>query len=301
MKEKNDILRIARLHEKRDYFELARGLTRTHAKSFYFSCRFLPKQTRVSTYAVYSFCRYVDNIVDNPRNRNIDQIRSEIDAIRKELELAYSVGESEHPVLGAFIPSALICGIPVELPMDLIRGVEMDLTIDRYETFDDLYLFAYRVAGVVGLMMTYVLGFKDKDALIYAEKLGIAMQLTNILRDIKEDKDNGRIYLPLEELHQYKIAEEHIISEKFNDFFRRMMEFQVERAWKYYRDAEPGISMLQRKSQFAIIAASRIYSGILNKIAQNGYNPFGGRAHVSSTKKVSILLSELLKTRLIPA
>ena len=173
----------------------------------------------------------------------------------------------------------------------------MDVQNTRYETFDDLYVFCYRVAGVVGLMMTYVLGYKDKAAFEYAENLGIAMQLTNILRDIQEDKEMGRIYLPLEDLRRYGVTEEDIIEERKSVQLRRMVKFQVQRAHRYYEEADKGIVMLHRKSQFAILSASKIYRGILLKIEARDYNPFLGRVFVSQMKKVAILIREVLRTR----
>ncbi|UCE07276.1 MAG: phytoene/squalene synthase family protein [bacterium] len=210
-------------------FEHVRLLTAYWSKSFYFSARFLPKDKRWATYALYGFCRFVDNLIDNPRNRPKQQLISEVACFRRELKLAYRWGESEHPILKPFILVTKKYGIPIEYPLDLLKGVQMDIEANRYETFDDLYVFCYRVASVVGLMMTHVMGYKNDKAFEYAEKLGIAMQLTNILRDVKEDKDMGRIYLPLDELQQFGITEDDVINENFNDQFRQLMKFQVER------------------------------------------------------------------------
>lgn len=279
----------------------AKEIMKYHAKSFYFAGKFLPAERRAATYAVYSFCRYADNIVDNPRQRSHEEILHELNELSQELENACNYGESENPAVGAYIASAKEYGIPAKYALYLLKGVEMDLTINRYDNFDELYLFCYRVAGVVGLMMTYVLGFEDEEALKYAEKLGIAMQLTNILRDIKEDKEMGRIYLPQNEMAEFGINDENVINEQFTDNFRKFMEFQVDRAQKYYEEANAGIKMLNRGSQFAIYAASEIYSGILDKIRKNDYNPFNERVFVPKSRKISILLSELLKRRIIPS
>ncbi|MBN1997386.1 phytoene/squalene synthase family protein, partial [candidate division KSB1 bacterium] len=177
-------------------FLYARELTKEYSKSFYVSSLLLPKPQRWATFAVYGFCRYVDNLIDKPRKRTAEDIRTEIENLKSELTLAYQSGESEHPVISPFITTALHFDIPIEYPLELITGVLMDLDKKIYQTFDDLYLFCYRVAGVVGLMMTHITGYTNKDAFVCAEKLGIAFQLTNILRDIKEDKDMGRIYIP---------------------------------------------------------------------------------------------------------
>ncbi|MCK6621701.1 MAG: phytoene/squalene synthase family protein [Calditrichaceae bacterium] len=286
--------------EHRASFEHARLLTAHHSKSFYISARMLPRERRWATYALYGFCRYADNLIDNPRQRSAAELLAEADFIANELRIAYRTGESEHPVIHPFIVAAKRYGIPIEYPLDLLKGVKMDIQRTRYRTFEDLYVFCYRVAGVVGLMMTHVLGYKDRAAFQYAEKLGVAMQLTNILRDVKEDKNMGRIYLPREELRRFGVAEQDIIHERMTDNLRELMQFQVERAHHYYEEANQGIPMLYRKSQFAIYSASKIYRGILRKIEARDYNPFLGRVFVSQMKKIGILSREILRTRFNP-
>lgn len=280
-------------------FKYAKSQTAHFSKSFYFSSQILPKEKRWDTFALYSYCRYADNIVDNPRNRADAELFEEIASVSRELQIAYRRGESEHPVLKPFVQVAHKRGIPMEYPLHLLDGVKMDLLKNRYETFADLYEFAYRVAGVVGLMMTHVMGFNNKEALIYAEKLGIAMQLTNILRDVQEDKNMNRIYLPLQEIREFGLNEDDFFNENFNQQMYKFMRFQVERAHRYFEDANPGIEMLDRDSQFAIYSASRIYRGILRQIEARGYNPFLGRAFVSQRRKLAILFDEVMKTRVV--
>lgn len=280
-------------------FEYAKSQTAYYSKSFYFSSQILPARKKWDTFALYSFCRYADNIVDNPRSRADAELFEEVASVSRELQIAYRRGESEHPVLKSFIEVVKRRSIPIEYALDLLDGVKMDLLKNRYETFAELYEFAYRVAGVVGLMMTYVLGFSHKDALIYAEKLGIAMQLTNILRDIREDKNMHRIYLPLKDFREFGITEEDIINERFSPNMYRFMKFQVERAHRYFDEAQPGIALLDQDSRFAITSASRIYRGILSRIEHNGYNPYLGRAFVSQGKKFGILVNEVMKTRVL--
>ena len=162
-------------------------------------------------------------------------------------------------------------------------------------------LFCYRVASTVGLMMTHVLGYKTEEAFQYAKDLGMAMQLTNILRDVKEDAGLGRIYLPQEDLRRFGVAESDIMFERLTDNLQRLMKHMVGKAHAYFESAQPGIHLLRRESQYAIYAASRIYRGILHKIAETGYNPFPERAYVSKNRKLAILLSEFIMTRLLPA
>jgi len=281
-------------------FEHARLVTANYSKSFYISARMLPTERRWATFALYGFCRYTDNLIDNPRQRSQEDLMDEVDFMKREIERAYRTGESEHPVLQPFIAVAKKYGIPKKYPLELLKGVQMDMNKNRYQTFDELYLFAYRVAGVVGLMMTHVLGYKDEAAFKYAEKLGIAMQLTNILRDVKEDKNMDRIYLPQEDMRRFGVTEEDIFSEKMNLKMHKLMRFQIKRAHGYYELADKGIPMLERKAQFAIYASSKIYRGILRKIEAQEMNPFIGRVFVSQLKKVGILFQELLRTRIMP-
>jgi 15-cis-phytoene synthase len=275
----------------------ARALTARFARSFYFAARFLPVERRWATYALYGFCRYTDNLIDLQRERSREELLAELRHLETELALAYRTGESEHPLLKSFIYIAQKYGIPEHYPLELIRGVEMDAGFNGYETFDQLYLFAYRVAGVVGLMMTHILGYQDEAAFPYAEKLGVAMQLTNILRDVQEDKDMGRIYFPATELRQYGLTREEIINEENSPRLREFMQFQLARAHSYYREAEPGIAMLRRESRFGIYTASRIYQAILHQIEEADCNPFRGRLHVPDSRKLAILLEEYARRR----
>lgn len=281
-------------------FRYARDHTAYHSRSFFASACLLPSERRWATFALYGFCRYADNLIDLPRNRTTAERVGELEALRSELAIAYRTGESEHPVLRPFILTAHRYGIPEEYPRDLLAGVEMDLQRHAYDTFEELYLFCYRVAGVVGLMMTHVLGYRDEAAFHYAEKLGIAMQLTNILRDVQEDKNLGRIYLPLEDLRRFGVPADDIRAERWTPAARRLMRYQVERAEGYYRDAEPGIALLEKPSRFAIYSAARIYGGILRKIRARDFNPFLGRVVVSQREKVGTVWREFLRTRLMP-
>ncbi|MBN2093636.1 phytoene/squalene synthase family protein [candidate division KSB1 bacterium] len=280
-------------------FEYARLSTAHYSKSFYISTLMLPPERRWATFALYGFCRHADNLIDNPRNRSLAELLAEVNYLEEEIKIAYRTGESEHPVIRAFILVAQKFGIKMEYPLDLLKGVRMDLEIKEYENFDDLYVFCYRVAGVVGLMMTSVLGYRTEEAFQYAEKLGIAMQLTNILRDIQEDKNMGRIYIPLTELRQFGVKKQDIFNENFTDNVRNLIKFQVDRAYRYYQEANIGIPMLMRESQFAIYAASQIYRGILRKLEIRDYNPFGGRIFVPLRRKLAILLREILRTKLL--
>ncbi len=284
--------------DHRDAFLYARSLTAQHARSFYLAARLLPPERRWATYALYGFCRYADNLVDTIRDRSAEEIRREVAALSEEVTRSYRSGESEHPVIRPFAVVAKEWDIPPEYPLTLLQGIVMDLDICRYETFEDLYTYCYRVAGVVGLMMTHILGYSDDEVFIHAEKLGIAMQLTNILRDIDEDQTMGRIYLPREELERFNVSEEDIVNKTISDKVKSLMRFQVERAHRYYDEADKGIPMLEKSSRFTITSASRIYRGILGKIEERNFDPFQGRVFVPTSNKIGIILSEVLRSRL---
>jgi phytoene synthase len=279
-------------------FEHARQMTAYYAKSFYLSACLLPLEKRWATFAVYGFCRYADNLIDTQRNRQAAEILREIEFLTHELRVAYRTGESEHPILRPFIAVARRYGIPLKYPLDLLRGVQMDIQNTRYQNFDELYVFCYRVAAVVGLMMTHILGYEKADAFSYAEKLGIAMQLTNILRDVQEDKDMGRIYIPLDELRAHGCSENNILEERMTPAFRELIKFQVDRAHSYYEASAAGIAMLHGDAQFAIHSASRIYRGILKRLEAREYNPFLGRVYVPKHRKFGILFQEIVRTKI---
>ena len=294
-------MKMWKAEENRAAFEYARKITAHYSKSFYFSAQMLPKERRWATFALYGFCRHCDNLIDTPRQRTESEILREIQRLTEELQIAYNTGESQDPIIRAFILVAKMYGIPIAYPLDLLNGVAMDVQQTRYKTFDELSLFCYRVAAVVGLMMTHVLGYKDERAFGYAKQLGIAMQLTNILRDIKEDKEMGRIYLPHADLAQFGVREQDILKEKMTSELKALIKFQIERADQYYTEAIPGISLLKTESQYAIYSAARIYRGILRKIEECDYNPFLNRVFVPSTQKIGILLHEQIRTKFLSA
>jgi phytoene synthase len=174
----------------------------------------------------------------------------------------------------------------------------MDLTVRRYERFDELYQYCYRVASVVGLVCIEIFGYHDARAREYAESCGIAFQLTNILRDVREDGARGRIYLPLEDLRRFEYTEEELLQGVVNDRFLRLMEFEVARAREYYDRALPLLSLIDRESRPALQAMIAIYRGILTRIEQGGYDVFAERARLSHWEKVGIAARAWLGSRL---
>jgi len=262
----------------------AAAATAAGSKSFYFATRFFPPDLARSAHAVYWFCRTTDDIVDECSS--VDGGRRELDAWQADLSRAVQQGEAEQPILRLFLHALHQHKIPPQYAFDLLDGMRMDLDRYHYQTFADLELFCYRVASTVGLMMSHVIGFeqpsRQAEGLRYAEQLGTAMQLTNILRDIGEDLDRQRLYLPAEELDRFGVDPRR---RENNAAFRRLMEFQVERARHYYALAAPGIPLLHAQGRFAVHLAAEVYARILRQIETNGYNVFTRRAVVPAREK----------------
>jgi 15-cis-phytoene synthase len=271
------------------------SVTREHAKSFYFSAKFLPKVKQRPIYALYALCRHVDDEVDEA------EVDSEVAAIKaverwqNRLESVYNgttdegqrTNDEQNLVLFAWQDLLKTYKIPQDLPLELMKGVLMDTHTNRYETFDELYVYCYRVASTVGLMSSEIFGYQGgQKTLDYAEALGIAMQLTNILRDVKEDAAMNRIYLPKEDLRRFNISEEDIFAGKFDDNFIEMMKFQISRARNYYAEAEKGIPFLSKDTRFCVLLAARIYGKILDKIEQQNYDIFRSRVHTTKIQKI---------------
>ncbi len=267
------------------YREAAQATARG-SKSFYFASRFFPKELSRAAHAVYWFCRHTDDTVDECSS--IEYGRAELEQWARQLECAFRGGPVQHPVLIVFLDAMQRHSIPQEYALELIEGMRMDLEGRRYGSFADLRVFCYRVASVVGLMMSHVIGFQG-DALRYAADLGVAMQLTNILRDIGEDLGRGRIYLPSDEMLRFGYSEEDLRARVRNAAFGALMNFQLNRAREFYDAAMPGIALLCSDGRFAVKVAADVYRGILDRIESSGYDVFERRACVSPLRKYWIM------------
>lgn len=272
-----------------------RFITKTHAKTFYMATRFLPNQKQRGIFAIYGLCRYLDDLVDETEDLisnqaiTIEQVDEKLDKFKQRLLDVYEGKIVDDPILTAFSDTLKQYNISMDLPFLLMEGVKMDLVKSRFKNFEEVYDYSYKVAAVVGLMTSEVFGYIDKDALNYAVDLGIAMQLTNILRDVGEDLDRGRIYLPQDELERFGITEEELFSKQLNPKFLELMKFQIARARKYYSRSDVGIQKLSSDSRLPVYLARHNYSRILNKIEENNYNVFNNRAYLNYTEKLSIL------------
>jgi phytoene synthase len=273
-------------------YKYCESVTKTHAKSFYFAAKFLPNRKQKAVFPIYVFCRHVDDEIDEIGDDGESKAIETVEKWKQKLEEVFegkgqgTKGERQDLVFLAWQDLLKTYKIPKNLPLELIRGVLMDTHIKRYETFDELYAYCYRVASTVGLMSSEILGYSNKKALEYAEAMGIGMQLTNILRDIKEDAAMGRIYLPQEDLRKFGVSEKQIFANETNKNFVRMMKFQIERARDFYRKGEKGIALLEKDSRFTVLLASRTYSRILIEIEKQDYNVFIKRAHTNLGQKI---------------
>lgn len=272
-----------------------REITREYAKTFYLSTRFLPNNKQRSIFAVYALCRYLDNLVDEAEDLIREEKISKTEVFellaqwKLDLQEAYDGKDSDNPILLAFSDVLKSYHIPIEYPFELMEGVGMDLHKDRYHNFEELYDYSYKVASVVGLMTSEIFGYSSDAALPHAVDLGIAMQLTNILRDVGEDINRGRIYLPLNEAAEFGISEQDILARDLRPEMIAFLKFQIERARTYYQSADKGIPMLHKDARLPVFLARINYSRILDRIEENEYQVFDRRAHLTLAEKLRIL------------
>lgn len=261
--------------------------TRRHARSFYFASIALPKHKKVAAYSIYAFCRYVDDLVDQ-RQPGRDGVEL-VTRVREEFGRLASGEVASPPFSLAFANTVKRYQIPPEPFLNLTRGILMDASPVSIEAWDDLRRYCYHVASVVGLAMCPVLGLADSRGAEHAVELGIAMQLTNILRDIREDWERGRVYLPADELARFGVEVEDLARHRVTGPFRRLMRFQIERARAFYFRSEAGIPMLADDgSQLTVWMMRHIYAGILDEIERQDFDVFRKRAGTSFARKVAL-------------
>jgi phytoene synthase len=265
-------------------YDRCAAITAAHSKSFHLATRLLPEEKRSAVRALYAFCRTVDDLVDESSRRDRE---SGLEYWRRISETA--TAPDDDAVAAAWADTLSRYQIPRHYALQLIDGVARDLRQARYASFDDLSTYCYGVASTVGLMSMYIVGFRSEAAIPYAIKLGVALQMTNILRDVGEDFRSGRIYLPQDELSSFGIEESLFRSGRVTGNWREFMRFQLERARQLYAESRPGIKMLEREGQLAIATASSLYEGILDVIESNDYDVFSRRASLGAWGKLSRL------------
>jgi phytoene synthase len=267
------------------------AITSVHSRSFSLASGLLPGQKRQAARALYAFCRTADDIVDDmPLNTS--------EALSEWSERSlHGNPPSDDLIAVAWTDTRNAYQIPKRYAEQLISGVGRDLYQTRYEAFTDLAEYCYGVASTVGLMSMHIIGFSGDEAIQYAVKLGVALQLTNILRDVAEDWERDRVYLPQEELAEFGLTEQDIANGVVDDRWRNFMKFQIERARNLYDESLPGIAMLAPEGRFAIAAAAEFYRGILDDIEAHDYDVFTRRAHVTKWGKIKRLPGLWLRTR----
>jgi len=290
-------------------YELCRQITAEYAKTFYLGTLLMPKEKSKAIWAIYAWCRLTDELVDGEKAKyTTKETLEEWEQQLESIFAGYPLSDTDV----ALVDTIQSYPMGIQPFRDMIAGQRMDLSQSRYQTFEDLETYCYRVAGTVGLMSNAVLGIgadvngvpweKDKPIYVPTEEaiaLGLAMQLTNILRDVGEDMQRDRIYLPLDDLHAFGYTEADLIAGVIDDRWKAMMKFQIKRAREYYKQAESGIRYLIRDSRLPVWASLMLYQGILSEIEANNYDVFNKRAFVAKRKKTLSLPIAWLRAQVL--
>jgi phytoene synthase len=273
------------------------NIARKSKSSFYYAFKLLPKAKRDAMTVVYAFCRKTDDIVDEGNEPK--QVKEQkLTKWRVELERA-AQNNSEYTLLNKTLQIAKQFNIPLEHFFELIKGMEMDLKENRFQNFEELRLYCYRVASTVGLMSIEIFGYKHESARLFAENLGIALQLTNIIRDVSIDAANGRIYLPLDEMKMFNYSEEDLMARRYNANFIELMEFQAKRAKFYFNQATNYLNHDDKASMYAARAMQHIYYRVLNRIIEAKYDVFNKKIKLSTFEKLGISVGVWAKYNLV--
>jgi 15-cis-phytoene synthase len=282
---------MAALEESQAY---CRRVARRRARNFYYSFLLLSREQRDAMCAVYAFMRYCDDLSDEP-----GASRAAIERWRAALEAALGGRFDEHPVWPALCHAVESYRIPHEYLREMIDGVESDLEPRKMATFDELYQYCYQVASVVGLTTIHIFGFQSEEARPLAEKCGVAFQLTNILRDIREDAGRDRIYVPAEDLARFGVSEQELRGGERSGRMLELLRFEGARARRYYDEAMPLVEMVDRRSRASLRALIEIYSRLLERIEKSDYDVFSRRISLTGWRKCWIVARSV--SRSLPA
>jgi 15-cis-phytoene synthase len=276
-------------------YELCRQVIAEYGKTFYLATLLMAESKRKAIWAIYAWCRNTDELVDgaDSSNTTLDTLR----VWEQQLEYVFTGKPCDRYDVALVDTIQRFPKLERQPFRDMIAGQKMDLQQSRYQNFEELYLYCYRVAGTVGLLSNAIVGVEDRvettpwsvgtpPPVAEAVSLGIAKQLTNILRDVGEDLQRGRIYLPLDELAAFNYSEEDLLHRRLNPQWREFMKFQIDRARRYYREAEVGIRALETDARWPVWAALLLYQQILDSIERNQYDVFNYRAYVSTPRKL---------------
>jgi phytoene synthase len=274
--------------------EECREITRRYGTSFYFATQFFPRKTRDGIYAVYAFARIPDEIVDDPGTTTRSERVERLDEWRQSWLAAMRNGESDDPVMAAIVDAFHTYNIPVSDGEAFLKSMFMDEDKKSYANYAELEEYMYGSAGVIGLMVTRIVGYSSDEAFDHAVKLGYAFQLTNFLRDIREDLDElGRVYMPEDELAKFGLEPTDLRRKVYDERFVEFMKFQIERNKLIYREAFPGIKMLNWRGRLAVKISYVLYKAILGEIERAGYNVYRGRVRTGLRKKIRLSIGAL--------
>lgn len=272
------------------YLECKR-LNSLHGKTYYLATLLLPPGKRPFVHALYGFARYADEIVDDLASTlTVEEKASELQTWSAKLLADLAYGKSTDHVGAALVDTVTRFAIPIEHFRSFLHSMAMDISVTRYESYSDLMEYVYGSAAVIGLEMVPILGALSPDAYPAAEKLGISFQLANFIRDVSEDLDRGRIYLPLDELRSFNVSEEMLHERRLTPGLKEVLRFNIERVRKLQREATPGIALLAPESRACIEAASELYCGIVDEVEKIDYQIFDKRAKTSTYRRLSVAI-----------
>ncbi len=270
-------------------------ITKKSKSNFYYAFSILPREKKEAIYTLYAFCRQTDDIADS--NETPQKKLKTLEYWERELFRQFN-GYKNTPFHKVWNIAEKF-RIPLDYFLELIKGVRMDLFNVRFQTIDDLITYCYRVASVVGLMSIQIFGYRDERVKEYAINLGIALQLTNIMRDVGVDADMGRVYLPIEDLERFGLTEKDILEKRENEAFVKLMRHQYRRAHNYYQKADQALPKSERKNMLPSQIMKNIYIHLLNLIEKNGFNVLNHKLEIPSFIKLSITFKTLLKESLL--
>ncbi len=266
-------------------YERCAQITRRSRSSFYYAFILLPPERRRALHAVYAFCRFIDDIADDEAIREPALL---LRRWREELDRVYA-GVPTRALSRALADSARRFTIPRDLFVEIIAGVEMDLSRKRYQTFEELRPYCYRVASALGLICIEIFGYRNPSAKVYAENLGLALQVTNIIRDVGEDAARGRIYLPLEDLARFNVSEDEILGGVYSSNFVSLMDFEAKRAQELYAKAQSALAPEDRATLLTAEAMRLIYAALLERIMKSNYRVLDRRHSLSAPHKLYLV------------
>jgi phytoene synthase len=276
-------------------YRYCQHVARDRAKNFYYSFLLLEKPQRGAMCAIYAFMRHCDDLSDDPSSRDASLLQQSIALWRVELDRALHGHIGESPIWPAFCDTVERYAIPHRFFHEMIDGVLSDIRPREVETYEELYQYCYRVASVVGLTIIHIFGFQSVRALLLAEKCGVAFQLTNILRDVREDAEAGRVYLPREDLRRFGVSPEQLRLGMENDRFRNLMQFEAQRARACYEESAALADLIEKKSRRSLWALREIYLRLLARIEKSNYSVLSRRVSVPKRTKLALLLMAFLR------